>query len=297
MTLEQLRIFVAVAERLHVTQAAQALNISQSAASAAIAALEGRYAVRLFDRVGRHIELTHAGRVFLEEARTVLVRAKAAEFALNDLAGLRRGTLSLFASQTIANYWLPPLLHQFHQAYPGIEIDLTIGNTEQAVQAVCSGAAEVGFAEGEVDGGDLSVRHVPGDKLVLIVPPQHAWAQTPAIAPDDLLSARWVLREVGSGTRSMFEEALAAQGLDAAKLKVVLELPSNEAVRTAVRHGAGATVISELVAEPGLRSGALVKVEFPLPSRRFLILTHRERYVSHAEKALLALIEERVGGD
>jgi DNA-binding transcriptional LysR family regulator len=91
MTLEQLRIFEAVAQREHVTRAAQALNLTQSAVSAAIAALEERHSVALFSRVGRRIELTDAGRLFLDEARAVLARARAAELALSEIAGLERG--------------------------------------------------------------------------------------------------------------------------------------------------------------------------------------------------------------
>jgi len=102
MTLEQLRIFVAVAERLHMTRAAEALHLTQSAVSAAVAALEARYGVRLFDRVGRGLALNATGAAFLPEARAVLAQAEAAEQALDDLAGLRRGTVRLFASQTIA---------------------------------------------------------------------------------------------------------------------------------------------------------------------------------------------------
>ena len=100
MTLEQLRIFIAVAEKQHVTQAASELNLTQSATSAAIAALEARYGIKLFDRVGRGIVLTQTGRDFLNEARAVVARAKAAAEVLNDLAGLKRGSLMLAASQT-----------------------------------------------------------------------------------------------------------------------------------------------------------------------------------------------------
>lgn len=130
MTLEQLRIFVAVAEREHVTKAAGDLNLTQSAVSAAVSALENRYATKLFDRVGRRIELTEAGRTFLSEARAVLARARAAETVLADLAGLKRGSLTLAASQTVANYWLPALMHRYRGIYPGIELRLIIGNTE-----------------------------------------------------------------------------------------------------------------------------------------------------------------------
>ena len=99
MTLEQLRIFVGVAEREHMTAAARALNVTQSAASAAIAALEERHAIKLFHRVGRGITLTEAGRLFLAEARGVLARVNAAETVLDELGGLKRGTLRVVASQ------------------------------------------------------------------------------------------------------------------------------------------------------------------------------------------------------
>jgi DNA-binding transcriptional LysR family regulator len=118
MTLEQLRIFVAVAEREHMTRAADAVGVTQSAASAAIATLEARHAIKLFHRVGRGIELTDAGRFFLGEARAVLTRAAEAELALGEYAGLKRGHLRLVASQTIAAYWLPERLAAFTAAIP-----------------------------------------------------------------------------------------------------------------------------------------------------------------------------------
>jgi DNA-binding MarR family transcriptional regulator len=107
MTLEHLRVFVAVAECQHVTRAAEALNIAQSAVSASIVALEGRHGAKLFNRVGRRIELTEAGALFLAEARAVLARAESAELVLSELGDLKRGVLSVHASQTIAGYWLP----------------------------------------------------------------------------------------------------------------------------------------------------------------------------------------------
>ena len=104
MTLEQLRIFVTVAETLNMTRAAEALHLAQPSVSAAVAALESRHGLRLFDRVGRGLELSAAGRTFLPEARAVLAAAQDAARALDDLAGLRRGTLALAASQTVATY-------------------------------------------------------------------------------------------------------------------------------------------------------------------------------------------------
>jgi DNA-binding transcriptional LysR family regulator len=291
MTLEQLRIFVVVAEHLHVTRAARELNLTQSAASAAVAALERRYGTTLFHRIGRGIRLTEAGGTLLVEAREVLKHAADAERALEELSGLKRGRLSIQASQTIANYWLPTRLHRFRESHPQIELHLTIGNTAQVTEAMIDGLADLGFIEGEIEEPSLLRHRIPGDRLVLVVGQSHPWFSRKTVDPGRLTKTRWVLREPGSGTRQVFETAARAMGVDAGALPVVLELPSNEAVRSAVEAGAGATVISELVVQSSLRYGALHAIDLPLPRRNFEILRHRDRYRSQAELAFLAMIE------
>jgi DNA-binding transcriptional LysR family regulator len=285
--LELLRVFVAVAERLHVTQAAAALGMTQSAASAAIRTLEGRLDVRLFSRVGRHIELTEAGAVLLPEARAVLARMAQAEATLTELAGLARGHLRLFASQTIAGYWLPPRLHRFRAAHPRISFALAIGNTEQAAQAVVAGEADLGFVEGDVEDNLLARTPVATDRLVLVVGAGHPWAGRSELPSAALFDSPWVLRERGSGTRQALANALRARGLDPDALTVAMELPSNEAVRAAVIAGAGATVISSLVAAQAVAAGALREVPFTLPTRRFVALHHGDRGRGRAATALL----------
>jgi DNA-binding transcriptional LysR family regulator len=290
MTLEQLRIFVAVAEKQHVTRAASELNLTQSATSAAIAALEARYGIKLFDRIGRGIALTRTGQDFLVEARAVLARARDATQVLNDLAGLKRGSLSIAASQTVGNYWLPRCIQAFHAAYPGIELRLAISNTEQVAKMVIDGSADLGFVEGEVDDPLLANKKIDGDSLIVVVGAKHPWANRSRISARDLSTTRWILREQGSGTRAMFEAALRANGLKLSDLDVALELPSNEAVRSAVEAGDGATAVSDLVAAPSIAAKTLHRVKFDLPRRSFYILRHKERHVSRAEDALLKSI-------
>src|SRR6516162_4527986 len=194
MTLEQLRIFVAVAERQHMTRAAGTLNLTQQAVSSAIVALENAHSVPLFHRVGRRIELTEAGNVFLEEARSVLARAAAAELLLSELGGLKRGTLTVQASQTIASYWLPRHLVAFRRAHPGIDIRLTVGNTAQVAAAVREGAAEIGFVEGAVEDAALTLDQVARDRLVVVVGAGHCWSDVGRIRPEALTETEWVLR-------------------------------------------------------------------------------------------------------
>lgn len=290
MTLEQLRIFVAVAEREHVTQGARDLKLTQSATSAAIAALEARYATKLFDRVGRRVALTDAGRLFLPEAKAVLARAFAAETVLADLAGLRRGSLILAASQTVANYWLPPVIHRYQSRCPGITIKLTIGNTETVAAQVHEGVANLGFVEGAIENAMLSVESLGVDELVLVVPSDHPWTLHPPDPAKDFKTARWVMREAGSGTRSILETTIAAFGVKIRDLDISMEFPSNEAVRAAVEAGAGVTVISKLVAASSLKAGTLVAVDVGLSKRQFFMLRHKERYVTQAERELLRLV-------
>jgi DNA-binding transcriptional LysR family regulator len=288
MTLEQLRIFIAVASREHVTQAARELNLTQSATSAAIAALEARYGIRLFDRVGRGVVLTQTGRTFLAEAKAVVARAHAAEQVLGDLAGLKRGALTVAASQTIASYWLPSRLPAFHAAHPGIALDVKIANTEAVAQLVHEGAADLGFIEGEVEDPLLNIRKIEGDTLIIVVGMRHPWAKLRKVEPKMLTSTEWILRESGSGTRSMFDAAIRKYGLKLADLNIRLELPSNEAVRGAVEAGLCATAISNLGAAQAMASKTLHHVPLTLPARPFFILRHRERHAGPAAAALLA---------
>jgi DNA-binding transcriptional LysR family regulator len=291
MTLEQLRIFVAVAEREHVTRAAVDLNLTQSATSAAIAALEARYAIKLFDRIGRRIELTQAGRLFLVEARAVLARAVAAETVLDDITGLKRGSLRLAASQTVGNYWLPPLMHRYRASYPGIALALTIGNTETVADTVREGVADLGFVEGPVDDQALSVTPVAEDEMVLVVNPTLSRPKGSALSKADLKAMRWVFREPGSATRALFEKAMAKAGLRVADINMVLELPSNEAVRAAVEDGAGAAVLSKLVVAASIEAGSLIDLNFILPKRQFFALHHRDRSITQAERELFKLVD------
>lgn len=293
MTLEQLRIFVAVAEREHATRAAQDLNLTQSAVSMAVANLEARYATKLFDRVGRSIVLTDAGRTFLGEAKAVLARAAAAETVLADLAGMKKGRLALAASQTVANYWLPPLIHGYRQLYPGVSVTLAISNTESVAGMIHGGAAEIGIVEGEIDDPALNVSPVARDDMVLVVAPDHQWAKRDGISARELTGSAWVLREEGSGTRSILEGVLAAEGLDLSDVEISMELASNEAVRTAVESGAGATILSRYVAMSGLASGALAEVNFPLPARRYYALRHKERHVTNAAAAFTRMMQDQ----
>lgn len=286
MTLDQLRIFAAVAESLHVTRAAQDLGITQSGASAAIASLEARYGLELFHRIGRRIELTDAGHAFVPAAKAVLAQVDELQRELAELSSLRHGSLSIHASQTVANYWLPARLAEFRRLYPGIRVRVRIGNSQQAAAAVTDGLADLGFADCRVVGPTLEQSEVHGDQLVLL----HAAGQQTTLRKKvrlvDLKDVPWVVRERGSGTRQAFEEAWRALDVDPERLTIALELPSNESVLMAVESGIGPAVVSSLVAE----RSSLVPIDIGIEPRPFSVLRHLGRKVTRAQRALLEIV-------
>jgi len=286
MTLDQLRVFVEVAERRHMTKAATVLGMTQSAASAAIASLERRYGAKLFNRVGRGIELSEIGGRFLPEARAVLNRVTAAQAVLDDLSDLTAGSVSIAASQTIANHWLPQRLTGYHTQYPGVRLDVVIGNTSQVEAAVAEGRCDIGLVEGRVTNTAFVRRRVDQDRLVLAVSGGQDLPPERSPGRPDLRSVSWIVRETGSGTRAGLEDLAAAEGLTLDDLRIFLVLPSNEAICNAVEAGVGATIISEHVVASAIARGRLKAAALALPPRDFVLLRHRDRHLTAATKAL-----------
>src|SRR6516225_11050057 len=247
MTLDQLRIFIAVAEREHVTRTAEALGLAPPSVSAAVASLEREFGTKLFHRVGRGIALTEGGKLLLDEAHTLVNRADAVKLAMREFTGLSRGRLDIKASQTIASHFLPSRLVDFHQAYPGVALVVSLGNSTQVVEAIIRGNIELGFVEGpeeEFQDFCLAVEMIAPDDLVAVVSVNHPWGIMKKFTIDDLTAGKWVLREDGSGTRAAFVKALDALGIPYGSLNIAIELPSNEAVLAAVLAGAGASILS-----------------------------------------------------
>ncbi len=294
MTLEQLRVFLEVARLQHVTRAAHSLNMTQSAVSAAVLALEQRHKVAMFDRVGRGIVLTEDGRRFIPHAQRVLSHADEAEAFLRDLKGAVAGTLRIGASQTVASYFLPKHLMQFQALYPQVLLQFGQGNTSWVVQALLSGDADIGVVEGLVNEPSLKVQPIAEDELSVLVGAEHQWANGQKLLANDLAQADWIMREPGSGTRAAFDAALSECGVQQELLSIRLELPSNEACIAAIESSVGATVLSLRAAAPHIAQKMIVKAAFDFPARTFSLLTNKTRHQTRAAQAFaLKLLENQ----
>ena len=296
MTLDQLQVFIAVAEREHITRAASALGLAPPSVSAAVASLEREFGTKLFHRVGRGIAATEGGRLLLEQARALVNHADAVKLAMREFAGLARGRLAIKASQTIASHFLPPRLVDFHQAYPGVALVVSIGNSTQVVEAIIRGNIELGFIEGpeeELQDSCLAVEMIAPDDLVAVVSVNHPWGIMKKFTIDDLTAGKWVLREDGSGTRAAFVKALDALGIPYGSLNIAIELPSNEAVLAAVLAGAGASILSARVCADAIKAGTLKCLPVSLAPRAFYAVQHADHYRSRAVSALLEILRTR----
>lgn len=274
LSLRQLEVFVATARAGSTRAAADRVARSQSAASAALADLEGSLGVLLFDRVGRRLVLNGNGRSLLPKAASLLDQAGEMEQLFT---GAHTAPLRLAASLTIGEYLLPGLLARWKLAHPAHAVQLMIGNTREVIQAVADFDSDVGFIEGTQTHPRLVVRPWLTDELVVIAAPTHALAGR-AVSLRQLREATWALREPGSGTREAGDLWLLER---VGPLKVDFELSSPEAIKRLVAAGTALGCLAREVVAHELAQGTLVELATTLPraTRRLSMVLHRDKHV------------------
>jgi len=288
ITLRQLEIFEEVAANQHVTKASERLLISQSAVSMAIAELESTVGGPLFERRGRRLLLNERGRLLLPEAREILGRARTIERVLNEATTEPVGELRVGASTTIGNYILPWLLGEFARLYPRAKAYLIVGNTKQIETAVDNGQLDLGLVEGPCHIPSVNSAFWREDELVVIAGQGHPWHREKTASAEMLAKAPWIMREKGSGTREVFESAMARQGIG---ITISLELGHTEAIKKAVEAGLGVGCLSRMAVQRELDNGWLSRIETPLDLRRNLtILTRDYGYRTKLLDACLSLL-------
>jgi DNA-binding transcriptional LysR family regulator len=258
----RVQVFRAVAELLSFRRAAERLHISQPSVSQHVQLLEEELGLRLFDRGSTGIRLTPAGEVLLRFAGQSSRLSQQAIAQLAALEGTAGGQLKLAASTTIAQYVLPRILSPFLKQNPRVELSVKSGNTAEVTEWVAGELAHLGLIEGPPTRRELLVEHFLDDRIELIVPRTHPWAQ-PAAQPIPLVSLATVpmlTREEGSGTRRVIEDALGSAGLRPNQLRILMQLDSTEAIVSGVEAGLGIGFVSELAIRKELRLRTLARV-------------------------------------
>lgn len=257
-TLRQLQVFLAVAHFENVTKAASHLAMSQSACSGALKGLEDQYDVQLFDRTGKRLQLNELGRLLRPKVSALIEMAQELEQDFKQHEEI--GEIRLGATLTIGNYLAVPLITQYMQSHTGAEVNLDVANTTKIAEKLLNFDIDIGMIEGEYHHSDLDIYPWKADELVCFCSPEHPYAKQEQLSDQDLINARWILREPGSGTRQSFERAL--HGL-LPQLNILLELQHTEAIKRTVQDNLGISCLSKITLEDAFARGSLVPLQVP----------------------------------
>lgn len=285
MDIASLRAFLAVADAGSFSQAAERLFLTQPAISKRIAALESELDARLFDRIGRTVSLTEAGRALQPRARTILVEIEDSVRAISNLTGEVHGTLRFATSHHIGLHRLPPALKVFTRQHPEVRLDIRFMDSEAACVAVEHGELELAIVTLPPDpSANLSLDPVWEDPLGIVVSNEHPLAGQRRTALSSLLKHPAILPATGTYTRQIAEQAFSEAG---AKLDVTLSTNYLETIHMLVSVGMGWSLLPLTMLDGQLKH---IRVRELQLQRTLGVVTHRERTLSNAALALQALL-------
>lgn len=292
MNLNQLAIFHAVAREGNLTRAAAVLCISQPAVSKQLLALEKSLGTALFHRLSKGVQLTESGELLLEYSTRLFELEAEAERALSELRELQRGRLVIGASTTIGIYLLPEILGEFQKLHPKIELQLEIANTQKIQQELRANKIDLALTEGVLEGKEWQADEFARDELIVVAAPKVAAQAGSTPSLKDVCALPILLREIGSGTRSVVERALREKNIT---LVPTMSLGNTEAIKRAAQSGLGVAFISRLAVADELKNKTLIAIEISdwKIERAFYRLRLKGKYETRAAREFMRLLRSK----
>jgi len=280
--IQNLLAFIHVSDTGSFSKAAEKLFITQPAVSKRITALEQELKVQLFDRIGKKVQLTEAGRALLPSARRIIGELEESRRIISNLSGSVGGSLRIGTSHHIGLHRLPPVLRAFTAEYPEVDLDIHFMDSEEACQAVLQGELELAIATlPSRPDKKLSIHIIWHDPLDFVVGNQHPLAEHTEITITDLLQYPAILPSQSTFTRSLLEKEL---GIDTRKLNIALETNYLETIKMMVSIGLGWSVLPISMLSPELQSLHMEGFEI---ERMLGVAHHRQRTLSNAARIFL----------
>ena len=276
VTFRQLTLFEAVARHLSFTRAADELHLSQPAVSMQIRQLEESVGLALFEKSGKRIGLTEAGKEVFHYSQSINRELAEMEEVLQSLKGLNRGRLSLAVASTV-NYFAPRLLAEFHKAYPGIQLALDATNREKLISMLIENSVDMVLMGQPPANVEVEYEAFMENPLVVVAPPEHPLCGEKAIPFERLAAETFLMREPGSGTRQAMERFFFKRDV---KIRQGMQMTRNEAIKQAVRAGLGLSIVSIHTIELELKTGRLVILDvdgFPIERQWYLVYRKGKR--------------------
>ena len=285
MTLRHMKIFCAVCDSdCNTTKAAEKLNMTQPAVSLAIKELERYYGIVLFDRIGRRLQITPAGRDFLEYAVRICSQFDDMEREMKNWDTI--GLLRVGARITIGSQFLSGYGKAFYHKHPGTEVQVMINPSKRLEKALMNNELDFALTEGNLHNPAMRYETYMEDRLSIIASPRSGLRQGQRLTLDEFKKQRFLLREKGSGTRTVFDNAAAAAGVS---VRPIWESASNTALVNAVINGLGIAVLPHRMIQGPLERGLIITIggEGMDFRRNFYIVYHKDKYLTESAKVFM----------
>lgn len=292
MDLGQIEAFVHVTSQRSFSRAAEVIQLTQPSITARIQSLERDLGEELFERSGRGLRLTDAGQAFLPYAERVLQTIQEARDSVAEVRGIQAGMLQIGAVPTIGTYLLPEYLREFRDKFPGINVSVRTGRSEQILSMVLNDDVHIGIVRSS-NHRDVEVIPLYDDEIVLIVNPSHPFAQEKKAKLQDVAREPLILFERESSYFSLINELFRRVGTVPNRR---LELDSLEATKRMVAEGLGVALVPSITIKQETQLGSLVKVDIEKhePIIRPISMIHRKaRRLPHTATAFLNLVTDR----
>lgn len=293
MDYRQVQTFLVVADLLHVTRAAEQLGYAQSSVTAHVRALEEELGVPLFERLGKRIALTEAGRRFRPHAQKLLAlteEGRAAAQAQHQVQGLLR----IGAPESLCAYRLPAVLRSFQARFPKVQLQIETGTCAHLRAGLRAGSIDLFIALDEVRAEpDLLHRSLTPEPICLVAYPWHPLAGRP-VGPADLRGESVIQTEAGCSYREVFESILAAAGEET---EATMVFTSIEAIKQCVMAGLGISLLPRVACLNELAEGALVELDWAGPpiAMATQLIYHRDKWLSPAMTAFIDVVGQTLG--
>ncbi|RLC30730.1 hypothetical protein DRH13_03975 [Candidatus Woesebacteria bacterium] len=291
MNLNQLKIFYLSAKLGSLSAAARALYITQPAVTKGIQRLQEYYDIKFINHFGKKLALTDAGDALYEIAEKIFELEKNAEESIRDFQQRKKGHIRIHASESFGAYYLPSIIDPFSKSNPNIRISINILPNEQVVENVASLNNDLGFISYPIEHKKVLIREILEDRLVIIVPPDHAFAGKKYLTPRDLDGQNMIIHEKGSTPQRVIDEFIKKNKIS---IFIPMELSSNRAVKKAVEDGTGIALISRNVASEEIQMGRLIAIPLSgrVIKRKFYLVHHKDKYISESLGRLIEIVDK-----
>ncbi|MFD1416618.1 LysR family transcriptional regulator [Oceanobacillus jeddahense] len=292
MELRQLEYFMIVCKEMHFTRAAEKLNLSQPTLSEQIKRLEEEVGIPLFDRIGKKIALTEAGKILLKHSQSVFFEIEQAEAAIRDLNELQRGKLAIGSLLTCVNYLLPPAIIKFKQSYPNVKLSVHGLKTDDIKNGLLENELDLGITFLPVEEKEFASVPLFTEELTLAVPSGHPIASLKEIDMEKLKNISAILLPESYFLRQLIDRYCTEMGFS---LQPILEMTTLESLLRMVSEGVGVTILPEPYLD-SLDHSEVVKVKLinPTPQREIGFIYRKNKFICATTQTFMGQIKKAI---